>query len=209
MFHDICKTKELLHDKYSYSIEEFEQFLDYNEKAGFKFVSIEELLSGNPKRYAKDHCVISFDDGYESIFSIVAPVLTKKKIPFIAYITSGYIDKEGYLSKQQIIKLSNNPLCIIGAHSHSHKMFRFMTKEEVAKDMFLCKQILEKTINKEVKHLAFPYGSFYACSSKDIKLAIKCGYKSVALTRQLPLRMGIFNDRFHLPRIDVPNKLHY
>lgn len=60
----------------------------------------------------------------------------------------------------QVIQLSNDPLCTIGCHTLTHPRLDHLSYNDQEKEIVCSKRLLESIINNEVRHFAFPYG-FY------------------------------------------------
>lgn len=204
MFHNVRKDNETLMDIYECHISELIDYIKYCQDIGMKFVSIDQLLSIKPSEAIQKYCVLTFDDGFSSIYELVSPMLEIKKIPFIVYITTSFIDKKNYLSSSQLKKLSLNPMCTIGMHSNSHKMFRFEKQDFLEKDFIICKNKITEIIGKKPIHYAFPYGSSYACSKKNCRIIRELGVRSIAMTKALKLRKCDIKNPYYLPRLDIP-----
>lgn len=130
--------------------------------------------------------IITFDDGFESLLTTVLPYMKEKHLPFTAYITTGFLNKPGYLSTQQLRTLAKSDLCTIGSHMKTHRKTREMSIDEIRKEWVESKKLLEDIIGYEVKHAALPYGSYYSCSIKSKYIALGSGYKTVADTISVP-----------------------
>lgn len=146
---------------------------------------------------------VTFDDAYENIYSEAVPILERHEIPFTVFITTEFIDKKGYLSKDMILQLNNNPICTIGAHGVSHLMHRRLTKEESFREVRESKSILEDMIGKRVELFAFPYGSLFACSKRDIEILAKCDFKFGFSTIAAPINKKSMSNPYFIPRINV------
>lgn len=204
MFHDINLDNESLRDDYACSISDFKKFIKLYTEKNFIFISLDSFIENYSKVKLHKKCILTFDDGFESIYTLINPFLIKRQIPYVIYLVPSFIGKDGYLTKEQILELSENPLCTIASHSFNHPKFRFIKKDYALKELKESKEFLENLVKKDIIHFAFPYGSKYACSKKDIKLARKIGYKTVALTNQIPLRKRDMQNSFFLPRINIP-----
>lgn len=57
------------------------------------------------KKLKKGSFIITFDDGYSQIYSVVAPILFKKGVPAIFFLASDFIDNKnlGYRNKASVI----------------------------------------------------------------------------------------------------------
>ena len=145
-------------------------------------VSIENLKEttiGNP-------ILLTFDDGFESMISTVSPFLASESIPFACYVTTDYINQEGYMSEKQLRELSQNPLCTIGSHMCTHSKTRQMSSEQVRDEWVKSKEILESITGKGVRHAALPYGSYLSCTEKSKRIALASGYSTIANTIATP-----------------------
>ena len=59
---------------------------------------------------------ISFDDGYDTLYTKAWPVLKAKNLKFTAYVPAQYVDAPGRLSLAQIQEMIASGLCEIGYH---------------------------------------------------------------------------------------------
>ena len=185
-FHNICNE-----DLNIYSITE-DNFISILQSFEGSFRNIGEVCS-----LVSHGVVLSFDDGFCSTYEIAFPILRKYKIPFIVYVSTDYIGRPGYLSKEQVFEMSKeSQICEIGSHMCSHRKTREMTDEEIMCEWGESKLILESIIGKPVIHAALPYGSFASCSMKSIRIGLKVGYRTVATTHAIPYMKGNVIPRF-------------
>lgn len=204
MFHNIKTSEEKLVNPYECYDTELVEYIKYCKKLNMKFRSVDELLALPRELIKKNNCIITFDDGFASTYEIAAPILFELDIPFIVFITTSYIGHKGYMNKQQIYDLSKNPLCTIGLHSHEHVMWRFEKEQKLYKDFHECKKIISSIINSEPKYFAFPYGSMYAVSARNIKTVKRLGVKSIFLTSGLKINIKNLLYPYKIPRLDIP-----
>ena len=174
-FHDVSDSLST----FSVTPEEFHAIITAAKE---RIIGIDELGIKN----IIDPIVLTFDDGFESLISTVAPYLYSEKIPFTSYITVDYINREGYLTEDQLKELSQNKYCTIGSHMCSHSKTRQMTIKQVEDEWVRSKKILQDLTGKEVCHAALPYGSYNSCSASSKRVALKVGYKSIANTIATP-----------------------
>ena len=170
-FHDVSDDEGL----YPISTEDFKDIvLGIRDRV----VSIDNILNGG--------IVITFDDGFDSLYSTVLPFMEEQKIPFTCYITTGYLNTPKYLSTDHLQKLASSKYCTIGSHMVTHRKTRKMTRDEVVNEWRESKQTLESLIGKEVVHAALPYGSYVNCTIKSKRMALKNGYETIADTIAIP-----------------------
>lgn len=166
-FHDVADTS----DVYAIEINTYKKIID---RIQHKIVSINNIEA--------DNYVVSFDDGYESVYTTVFPYMVSRSIPFVCYITTGFINKPGYLTDDQIKEISKSEFCTIGSHMCTHHKTREMNESDIQKEWNESKLYLEKLTGSPVLHAALPYGSFSSCTIKSKRIALKCGYKTIADT---------------------------
>ncbi len=104
----------------------FEMFLDEAIACGYRFVSPEEFLRDRKS----DALLLTFDDGLESLYDSVFPLLVERSIPALIFIPTSYIDREvdwdyrqsgrRHLTQEQISEMVATGLISIGSHSSTH-----------------------------------------------------------------------------------------
>ena len=204
MFHDVMAPGAPLPDEYACSLDILQAILDAYEERGFAFVSLDALLDAPSAQWKEGLCVLTFDDGFASLHTLAAPLLCARGIPFTAYVTTDYLNSPGYLAESQLKDLAGEPLCTIGSHLVSHPMTRFLPARQVEWEMATSRDILRSLTGRPVRHMAFPYGSAYACSLRDAWLAKKTGYRSAALTTPENYHRSRPLPDHTLPRLNMP-----
>jgi peptidoglycan/xylan/chitin deacetylase (PgdA/CDA1 family) len=63
------------------------------------------------------------------------------------------------LSWEQIVELSADALCTIGAHTVSHASLPALSEDEIRKELLEGKKEIEDRIEKPVKHFSYPFGN--------------------------------------------------
>ena len=176
MLHDISDSNY----KYSISVNELEKLI---QKVGHDgFISMDSFYKHLLENAINDKVILTFDDIFESVYLNAYPILKKYSIPFTVFVCTDFIDKKGYISTEQLRELANEPLCTIGSHSSHHVKHRNYDSSTVKEWLANSKELLEKITKREVKYMAFPYGSKFACSSTNLKDAFNCGFNLVFST---------------------------
>lgn len=182
MFHEIiCQSDDYTgwhlesNGKYSVSYKNFIEFLDS----------------------FGDHFVYTFDDGGISNI-IAARELKKRNLRGIFFIPSGYIGKDGFLNKEQVIKLSVNH--DVYSHSHNHRMKR-CNENEYYTDYSKSIEIIGKLITKPITEICLPGGTITPNHLPVFKtLQLKKIYHSASTNILLKLFFGNTEFTF-VPRI--------
>tara|TARA_B100000886_G_scaffold335209_1_gene291922 strand:+ start:7151 stop:7873 length:723 start_codon:yes stop_codon:yes gene_type:complete len=153
------------------------------------FTSLIDFIS---KEIKPTKITLTFDDGFKSIIPAVEYAMEKGFIT-IAYIISDYIDKDGFLSRNDI-KYLNRIGCIIGSHSKSHRDLSKLAGDLLKTELIESKRELEKIIGEDVNHFSFPYGAY----NKYAKRAAKTIYTFNAISKP-----NFFKEKNIIGRISI------
>lgn len=194
MFHSICDG-ETNPKKFETNKKTFELFIKEELKYK-KAVSVENIIG--EKENGK--FAITFDDVYENFYINAYPILKKYNVPFTLFVSTGLLDKEGYLTKDEMRILSNDKLCTIGAHTVNHTRLR--KDRNSYNEIKMSKIELESILKRKIQLFAYPYGSIYACSKRNIKEVKKLGFTVAFSTIRGCIPKNTDKYRFFLPRIN-------
>lgn len=202
MFHQVNNnSSEWEEESFSISEDGFEALLRRLLNGKHKIRPISELI----ETYCEG-VYITFDDGYKDLYTKAYPILRRLEVPFAIFVTTDYIGKENYLTLDMLNTLASDDLCTVGSHTKSHPLLRYESEEISKEEILDSKIILESVIQKPVEYFAYPYGSIYACSKRDVNLVRSCGYKLAFSTVNAHLSDNAIPDRFFVPRINVNEK---
>ena len=199
MFHNVTDEPNESADDCNCTICDFYRILEQYNDAGFTFVSVGEALGIVKNKIRKRFVVVTFDDIPDNVYINAYPVLKNMNIPFTVFITVGFIGREGFITKDQLCVLSNDPLCSIGAHTMTHPMLRLV--DNSLWEIEQSKKELERIVGKKVSCFAYPYGRYSAVSSQVIEEVRSAGYECAFSSISAPLTESSSNDVYFLPRI--------
>lgn len=196
-------------NKYSISQAQFKKQMKYLHKNNYNVISIDKLIFHieNKIPFSKKVCVLTFDDGYSSVYKVAFPVLKKYNFPATLFLyTNGFIDiYPAALTWSQIREMAKYNITV-QSHSHTHPWLHKRKKGESYKrylkrvkwELETPKCLLENKLNISVDYFAFPFGGY----NKDIiKLAKEAGYKAL-----FNVDMGlpkITDNQYNLKRITI------
>lgn len=154
----------------SVSPDVFEAHLEFIEQNNFKVVSITELREYLRKKSIPDGTVvITFDDGYRSIYTEAYPRLKKRNWPFTVFINTKPHDEKNpqYIQWDELREMAKNG-AVIANHSDSHPhMIRRGSDETVKawanwreRQIDFAEQRIKKEIGKSDKLFAYPFGEY-------------------------------------------------
>lgn len=133
-----------------------------------KFLSYVELASKSSQNF-----IFTFDDGGDSFYNEIAPILEKKGKRGLFFIATKFIGQKGFLTSEQIADLDRRGH-IIGSHSHSHKRLSELTDKEIFEEWKKSRDVLSSILKHPIEHASIPNG--YQ-SNSVIEMAEKVGYK--------------------------------
>ena len=91
----------------------------------------------------KKKILITIDDGFKSFYEEAWPYLKENNIPFILFVSTEPVGKNGYMTWNQIIEIEDSKLGIIGHHSHTHEYLIDITNEDFINDIETASKIFK------------------------------------------------------------------
>lgn len=126
--------------------------------------------------FCGNNVVYTFDDGGISFYDVIAPILDRNRLTGIFCITTSMIGSDGFMNSSQIKSLNDSGHQII-SHSHSHfSDIAFRSKETIANEWRISKEIIESITEKECLIASIPAGSI---SFRLLNILEEVGYKEV------------------------------
>lgn len=119
--------------------------------------------------------ILTFDDGYQSVYESVLPLKEHYGLNCACFVTTAAIGRPGMLQRTQIRELCERGV-EIGAHSHTHAFLDNLGPHELARELRDPKHILEDITGREVQSLSAPGGRF---DQAALEYASSQGYRAV------------------------------
>jgi peptidoglycan/xylan/chitin deacetylase (PgdA/CDA1 family) len=173
---------------------------------------LEHLLSPELPASARPTCVITFDDGYASVYHRALPILKRYHFHASLYLTTGLVGEQtplmsdpdpglfpslAMLTWKQIRELQRERFTI-GTHLVHHKDLTALGHEEAVAELESSRSAIEQHTNGECLDFAYPWGRANQNCARYVREA---GYRSAvtALHRAVPPNC----DPMFIPRIDI------
>ena len=119
-----------------------------------------------------DH-ILTFDDGFESDYEIVFPILKKNNLMGIFFIVPDWIGLPGYLNWRQVNEMVLGGM-EIGSHSLTHRPMNQLNLSQIKNEFLSSRNIIEDKIGNKVNMFSYPYG----IRNKMLdNLALESGYQ--------------------------------
>jgi peptidoglycan/xylan/chitin deacetylase (PgdA/CDA1 family) len=143
---------------------------------------------------------ITADDGYESFYEVLYPLLKKYKIPAAVFVIVDRVGQDGYMDWKEIREMSDSGLVTIGSHTATHPWLPSVSVDEdkLRDELAGSRDAIEKHIGKSVGYICYPNGGFNDLVKEAAK---KYGYKAAFTTN--PKKRSDINDIYAIRRIKI------
>ncbi len=192
--------------------ETFIQQLDDLKTGGWEPLDHSRFVEGleNPAGLPERSVLITFDDGYRSMRTVVLPLLLKFGLPTVLFVPTDYVGghntfddgaepDEAICSWDDLRELERGGISI-QSHGASHRHFSEMKLDEQKEELMRSKAALEDGLGKRVEIFAFPYGDDGANPQELRDELVLAGYRAACLYRGGPISFPVTNP-FRLPRV--------
>jgi len=178
----------------------FKEQMEIIKDLNYKFYNPKFFIDEFDKKKNKKEILITIDDGFKSFYTEAWPYLKKNKIPFILFISTEPIGKNGYMNWDEIKEIEESNFAIIGHHSHTHEYLIDMNNSEFVKDIETATKIFKDKFGYVPEVFSYPFGEY----SKYMKDYISKNFK-VAFGQHSGV-IDINKDKFELPRFPINEK---
>ena len=134
-------------------IDVFEKQLELIEKNNIEYYDpvMFDNEFNNPKKNKK--ILITVDDAFTSFYDNAWPILKKKKIPFILFVSTEPVGKPGYMNWDQIKEVSSYDFAFIGNHSHTHEYLLDFSYDDFERDIKNSIKIFEEKLGYKANRI--------------------------------------------------------
>lgn len=181
MYHHIG-VRDVTDPQYAFTVTpaQLETHFQLLQKHGFTTVGLDDLQ--NPAALKKPF-LMTFDDGYEELYTVLWPLLKKYNAKAAVFLISGFVGKPGYLNKAQILEMQASGLVSFGSHGVNHLRLRHLPDEEIRRELTQSKAELEELLGRPVTAFCYPFGA--GGFDKRVRpLVFKSGYAFDFSTRK-------------------------
>lgn len=190
--------------------------MDGLAKAGVCVVplsAVVERLHQNQTLPAKA-VAITFDDGYESVYRCGWPILAQRGFPATVFVVAGYCGRQNdwpgqplqvppapLLTWSQVGELDRKGI-EIGAHTIDHPRLDLLPADELQRQVFGGKVIIEDRLGHAITSFAYPYGRY----TSGVKQTVSRFFAGACTSR--PGLVDSTSDPWLLDRIDAAYVSH-
>jgi len=166
----------------------------------YKFYNPKLFVSEFHKPKKEKKILITIDDGFKSFYSEAWPYLKKNNIPFILFVSTEPIGKNGYMNWEEIKEIEQSEFGYIGHHSHTHEYLIEMNFSEFVNDIETSSKIFKENLGYIPEIFSYPFGEY----SKEMKNYISKNFK-IAFGQHSGV-IDVNKDKFELPRFPINEK---
>jgi len=181
-------------------IEAFEKHLEIIKNSKFDFYHPKDFENkfDSPKKQKK--ILLTVDDAFESFYNNAWPLLKKNKIPFILFVSTEPVGKNGYMTWDQIREIEKSEIGVIGHHSHTHEYLIDKKYTEFVLDIEKANEIFNEKLGYIPTLFSYPFGEY----SKDMAKYISQNF-NISFGQHSGV-IDINKNRYELPRFPINEK---
>ncbi len=182
----------------------------YLKENNIKVIKLSDLIKRleNPAPFNEKVIVISFDDGFFSMYTKLLPMVKEFGYPITLFVYTDniYTGSAKNITWSKLKKIERAGIDV-ECHSMSHADLEMLsadisesTRRKLFREIYLSKKILELYLNKTVDYFAFPYGRY------NLKLIDFCRYSGYKRVFSTAYRANIITrDNYCLGRGHIKN----
>ncbi len=191
--------------------ENFRKQMKFLFESEFSIVELHEIVESIRGKKTL-HCnavAITFDDGFESIYTNALPVLEEFQLPATVFVVADRVGQwNDWMHAIGLPRRTTLPLekiktlascgIKIGSHSMSHQSLPDLGEAALVEEVAASKKLLEELVGTDIPHFAYPYGRF---TNRTKEVIAASGYEAACSTQSGFNNKG--TDLFQLRRINV------
>jgi peptidoglycan/xylan/chitin deacetylase (PgdA/CDA1 family) len=212
LYHSLTAEATQRYRRFSMDPGQFAEQMEHIAAGGFQTLTVAQLsaaMTGRTGSLPERPLLITFDDGFEDVYSVALPILTRLGLRSTAYIVteqlggkSRWLASEGegdrpVLTSGQVRDLDAAGV-EIGAHGHRHLTLDEMPFSQAVAEIDTSRAVLEDIVGHPVLTFAYPHGYHTGRIKRYLQ---KSGFESACAVKQALSHQG--DDRFALARAIV------
>ncbi|MDO8513688.1 MAG: polysaccharide deacetylase family protein [bacterium] len=200
MYHHIKNTDKsinALERGLSVPVPMFEEQMQLIHDLGFETMLMKDMTDETLKANEGKKLVITFDDGYEDIYTEAFPIMKQYGFAGVIYLITNDINKKGYLSEKQISELIDAGF-EIGSHTLSHPNLASAGIYYAQMQIENSKKNLDAMFEYNVTSFCYPSGKY---NDRVVGLLKAAGYTNAVTT--VEGFAGPKSNLYTLPRMRV------
>ena len=157
-------------------MEVFKKHMEIVKRKKYNFLDPNDFDKNFSEVKTTKKVLITIDDGFKSFYEHAWPYLKENKIPFILFISTEAVGKNGYMNWSQIKEIESESFAFIGNHSHSHEYLLDISYDKFKNDILKSIEIFKKNLGYNPIFFSYPFGEFSLEHTSFIKKFFKYGF---------------------------------
>lgn len=179
--------------------------MEYLKNNGYHPITMDELYNyvtqGAPLP-SKPVC-ITCDDGYESSYTIMYPLLKKYHFPWTIFVITGQVGMANRVTWDQLREMAASHAVTIGNHTYSHPKMHELSSEGKRMEITRAQADLKKMLGVDCEWFCYPYGDY----DEEIEGMLKeAGIKLATTTDAGQAKVGSYP--YELKRVWIGNEVN-
>ena len=166
----------------------------------FNFYDPKDLEKDFHIKKVEKKILITIDDAFSSFYEVAWPYLREEKIPFILFVSTEAIGKNGYMTWNQIKELEKENIAYIGNHSHSHDYLVDLENNDFINDINTATKIFTKNLGYNPIFFSYPFGEYSNFIKEHIVKNFKFSFGQHSGV------IDVNKDQYELPRFPINEK---
>ena len=181
-------------------MEIFEKQIQIIKNKNYKFENPDNFQKNFDRPKDEKKILITIDDAFSSFYENAWPFLKRNKIPFILFVSTEPVGKNGYMTWEQIKEVEKEKFAFIGNHSHSHEYLIDFSFDEFKSDINQSINIFKKELGYNPVFYSHPFGEYSLDHINFIKKNFKFAFGQHSGV------IDINKDKYQLPRFPINEK---
>ena len=178
----------------------FKQQIAIIKRLKYNFYNPGDLEKNFLTKKTEKKILITIDDAFSSFYEVAWPFLKKENIPFILFVSTESVGKNGYMTWNQIKEIESENLTYIGNHSHSHDYLVGFKNDDFINDIDTSSSIFKKKLGYNPIFFSYPFGEYSSIIKEYISKNFKFSFGQHSGV------IDVNKDRYELPRFPINEK---
>ena len=181
-------------------IKEFKSQIQIIKENNFEFLNPKDFGDKFFDTNKNKEIFLTIDDAFLSFYEKAWPFLKENKIPFVLFVSTEPVGKNGYMSWEQIKEIEKYDFTAIGNHSHSHEYLVNYNFDSFKDDIDTSIETFRMKLGYNPKLFSYPFGEY----SSEQKEYIEKNFK-FAFGQQSGV-IDVNKNHYELPRFPINEK---
>ena len=178
----------------------FKKHVDIIKENNFDFINPKNFDLEFDKVKKQKKILLTIDDGFSSFYKKAWPYLKLNKIPFILFVSTETVGKNGYMDWKEIKEIEKEKFAFIGNHSDSHKYLVEYDIKKFSNDINKSINIFKKKLGYNPIFFSYPFGEYSLEQKNFISERFKYAFGQHSGV------IDLNKDKYELPRFPINEK---